>query len=325
MAIVYCLDPDRKVRARECDLDSIDETAVWIDALSPSDAELAKLDKIMGFEVPNRHDMTEIELSSRLYKDDGALVMIANLLPKNEPAPTPPRPAAFILGDRFLLTIRYSAFYSFERVAARIPGGGEHTPVAIFCRLLEEAVADRADNIENSMRIMEVLTSQLFLAPSRNRESAPESPELDQALRQIGAMGESVANIRESITSLQRVVNYAGAYIPYDWLGDQRVVLDSLKSDLTALSDEAAFFMNKLNFNLDATLGMINIDEAKIIRLLSVVTLLLSPPTLIAGIYGMNFEIMPELHWPVGYVFALGLMATTAIGSILYLKRKRWL
>ncbi len=101
--------------------------------------------------------------------------------------------------------------------------------------------------------------------------------------------------------------------------------MDSLKNDMAALSDEASFFMNKLSFNLDATLGMINIEETKVIRLLSIVTLLLAPPTLIAGIYGMNFEIMPELSWPFGYVFSLGLMMTTAVVSIVFLKRRKWL
>lgn len=327
MIKIFAVGADGKVAAPVSGLENMDEHAVWIDAFSPSDTELSRLDALMGIEVPNRHDITEIELSSRLYKEDGALVMIANLLPKASGKGTPPRPAAFILRKNLLLTIRYSEFYSFERKMARIPGSTDTSPVTVFCDLLEEAVADRADNLENSMRVMEVLTSQLFTAPdpSRGKLAPQQGPELDEALRQIGSMGESVANIRESITSLQRVVNYAYTYVPDGWVTDQRFILDSLKSDLTALSDEAGFFMNKLNFNLDATLGMINIDESKIIRLLSVVTLLLSPPTLIAGIYGMNFDLMPELHWPSGYIFALGLMGITSISSIWYLKRRRWL
>ncbi|MDR0362856.1 MAG: hypothetical protein LBJ46_09275 [Planctomycetota bacterium] len=325
MATVYMIGQDGGISVGGGGLDVVASRAVWIDAVSPSDAELSKLDEIMGFEVPNRHDITEIELSSRLYREDGALVMIANLLPKDEQTPNPPRPAAFILRNGLLLTIRYSDFYSFERMTARIRYEKDNTSATIFCRLIEEAVADRADNLEYSMRSMEILTSQLFIHPTRGDDPQRHSPELDKALNQIGAMGESVANIRESITSLQRVVNYAATYIPQDWLGEERLVLISLKNDLTALSDEAAFFMNKLNFNLDAALGMINIEESKVIRFLSVVTLLLSPPTLIAGIYGMNFDIMPELHWQLGYAFALVLMAGTAIASILYLKRKRWM
>lgn len=330
MPIVYRANTTGgKINPVDTNLTDFDASVVWIDAVNPTDAELAQLDEAMGFEVPNRHDMTEIELSSRLYQEDDALIMIANLLPKTTQKTTAPRPAAFILKRDLLLTIRYSEFFSFERVAQR-PNAGKngHTPVALFCRLIEEAVGDRADNLEFSMRSMEVLTSQLFLLPHHTGMSSREvvqSVELDEALRQIGSMGESVANIRESITSLQRVVNFAVTYVPESWMDDQLIVLNSLKTDLGALSDEASFFMNKLNFNLDTVLGMINIDESKIIRLLSVVTLLLAPPTLIAGIYGMNFIEMPELRWPFGYGFSLFLMAMTAIISIWYLKKKRWM
>ena len=316
-----CMSPE------QANLDRVEQDVLWIDVLSPTDAELEQVDRLLGFEAPNRHDMAEIELSNRLYKEDGALVMIANLLPKAGQKIAPPRPAAFILRSNLLLTIRYSEFYSFERVINKPLLDDEPVPADVFCRLLEEAVADRADNIEFSMRHMEMLTSALFAAsPEGKGAYTSKSGELDDALRRIGQMGESVSNIRESITSLQRVVNFAGAHIPDPWMGGrQRGVLSSLASDLLALSDEASFFMNKLSFNLDATLGMINIDEAKIIRLLSVVTLLLSPPMLIAGIYGMNFSVMPELGWPLGYLFAILLMGSTAVGAVWYLKRKRWL
>ncbi len=309
------------------DLEHTGAGVLWIDALSPTDDELKQLDALVGFEVPNRQDITEIELSNRLYKEEGALVMIASLLPKSTGTVSPPRPAAFILRANALLTIRYGEFFSFERVAAKpFLEDDEQTPPSLFCRLLEEAVADRADNIEFSMRHMEMLTSRLF-APSTAGKytSVEENVQLDQALRRIGLMGESISNIRESITSIQRVVNFAVTHIPESRMGEQKELLKSLASDLIALSDEASFFMNKLAFNLDATLGMINIDEAKVIRLLSVVTLLLSPPMLIAGIYGMNFNFMPELTWPFGYLFAVTLMIASALGSLWFLKRKRWL
>lgn len=325
MPIAYSVDDKGIFRASRVDMAKPMTGVVWIDVVSPTDGELDKLDKLMGFEMPNRHDMAEIELSSRLYReDDGTLVMVANLLPKEASGIATPRPAAFILRKDVLLTIRYAEFYSFERVAHRLPASEDgHTPVALFCRLLEEAVADRADNIELSMRTMETLTSWLFSEPDPKVKS--ESLELEAALRQIGSMGEAISNIRESITSLQRAANFAHTYIPAAWLNDQRIVLESIRTDLVALTDEAAFFMNKLQFNLDATLGMINVDESKIIRFLSAVTLFLSPPTLIAGIYGMNFDIMPELKWPFGYMFSIGLMLATSVTSIWYLRKKRWM
>jgi magnesium transporter len=327
MPIAYSVNEKGAFTTSRADVFNPTPDVVWIDAVSPNDNELNQLDKLMGFEIPNRHDMAEIELSSRLYREDnGALVMVANLLPKETRGIALPRPAAFILRENLLLTIRYSEFYSFERVSNRLPAPGEsHTPVAVFCRLLEEAVADRADNIELSMRNMETLTSWLFAEPGPKTRAVSETPELEAALRQIGSMGEAISSIRESITSLQRAANFAYTYVPAPWMGDQRIVLESIKTDLTALTDEASFFIDKLQFNLDATLGMINVDESKIIRFLSAVTLLLSPPTLIAGIYGMNFEIMPELKWPLGYLFSVGLMLASTAASIWYLRRKRWM
>lgn len=326
MLTQYRITAKGKIKASTFARDAQADGVIWLDAHSPTDEELAALNRVAGIEVPNRHDMTEIELSSRLYKEGECHVMIASLLPKSASEVLPPRPAAFILKRSIIITIRYCDFFSFERVAASFAfGNGRHTPAAVFCDILEEAIGDRADDLEFSMHHLEDITSRLFR--HRNADLAKndqDSRDLADALRRIGGMGERVANIRESIASIQRLLNYAKTYIPESWLRGQFMIIDSMKNDLTALSDEASFFMNKLSFNLDATLGMINIEETKIIRVLSVVTLLLSPPTLIAGIYGMNFRIMPELDWPFGYWFSLALMASTAIASIWYLKRKMW-
>ena len=326
MITEYRKNETGSVAMAPADMFRFDSSLVWLDAVNPDDEELAMLSSALGFEVPNRHDMTEIELSNRLYTEDGAHVMIANFLPRSDSKIQPPRPVAFILRKDILVTIRFADFFSFDRVTAKVPRNRQlHSPVSILCDLLDEAVSDRADNLELSMRHMETLTSKLFhttIGPQKKDE--PDDPELDETLIVIGAMGERVSNIRESIASLQRVLNYAQTYLPDEWLGDRRAILRSMRVDLMALSDEASFFMNKLSFNLDATLGMINIEETKIIRVLSIVTLVLSPPVLIAGIYGMNFRNMPELDWHYGYLFSLLLMAATAFAPILYLKHKKW-
>jgi magnesium transporter len=175
------------------------------------------------------------------------------------------------------------------------------------------------------MRRLEELTAKLFMEPIPGRGLTSNSEELAAVLRGIGDLGVEVSIIRESIASLQRVLNFARAHLPDDRKGGMAGVMDSLKNDLTALSDEAAFFMSKLSFNLDATLGLINIDETRVIRLLSIVTLVLSPPLLIAGIYGMNFQNMPELAWDWGDFAALALMALASIAGVWYLRRRTWL
>ncbi len=323
----YRLGQNNRVNVADMDWDNYNDSVVWIDAFFPGEEDLGRLNRMVGFEVPTRHDIMEIELSNRFYKEKDCYIMIANLLPRSETEVLPPRPVAFILRKNLLLTIRFCHFFSFDRVSSGLPVNPEpQSPLTVFNSLLDAAVSDRADNLEHSMRRMEDLTSRLFMSPTdANNGMKLKGPELDEALRLIGVMGERMANIRESIASLQRALNFAQTYLPPDWLSGEKAIMSSMKTDLTAMSDEAAFFMNKLSFNLDATLGMINIEETKIIRVLSVVTLVLSPPMVIGAIYGMNFANMPELHWPYGYWFSLGLMGVTALLPLWYLKKKKWL
>ncbi|MDR1518685.1 MAG: hypothetical protein LBU23_00875 [Planctomycetota bacterium] len=304
----------------------IDSRTFWLDSLNPGADELERLRGIMGIDIPDKQDMAEIELSNRLYKDGDALIMIASLIPKSAGRMPPPHPATFIFTKDLLLTVRFCEFFSFERMAAETPRDPQIASAsAVFFRLLEEMVSDRADGLESSMRRLEELTARLFMEPLPDRGLTSNSEELAAVLRGIGDLGVEVSIIRESIASLQRVLNFARAHLPDDRKGGMTGVMDSLKNDLTALSDEAAFFMSKLSFNLDATLGLINIDETRVIRLLSIVTLVLSPPLLIAGIYGMNFQNMPELAWDWGYFAALALMALASIAGVWHLRRRKWL
>ncbi len=317
---------DNVTSKSEFNPDRYDKRVVWIDALNPTPDELAGLSKIMGVDMPTMDKMTGIELSSRLYKYENSLVMIAALVPCFDDDILPPQPAAFILSRDTLVTVRYADYYCFDRVGAEVPLTIYHLQSStILYRLLDEAVSDRADELEFLMRGMGELTAELFKIPGKSKRPAPHPPGLDHAMQIIGSSGEKLSIIRESMSSMQMLLNYARTYIPLEWAPDQAPILAAIQSDLSALSEEAAFFMNKLSFNLDTSLGMINIEENRIIRVLTIVTMLMAPPTLIAGIYGMNFAHMPELAWPFGYVFSLALMLGTGIVSVGYLKWKRWL
>ncbi|MDR1535274.1 MAG: hypothetical protein LBU64_09285 [Planctomycetota bacterium] len=299
----------------------------WLDAINPDAGELKSLGAALRIDIPDRQDMAEIELSNRLYKDGDSLVMIASLIPKAEEGRLPPtRPATFIFRDDLLITVRFCDFFSFERMVAEMAKNRQiNSATAVFFGLLEEMVSDRADGLERSMRRLEELTAKLFLPSPEVKTVSPGGDDLAAVIKGIGALGVEVSIIRESIASLQRMLNFAKAHLPVERRSGMAGVMDSLKNDLTALADEASFLMNKLSFNLDAALGMINLDETKVIRLLSVVTLILSPPLLIAGIYGMNFRHMPELGWEYGYLASLALMLFTAVASIRYLRWRRWL
>jgi Mg2+ and Co2+ transporters len=326
MITAYYIEPGKRAHYAPFSETPRDGNPVWLDALNPTDEDLDRLSDVTGFAVPTRESMTEIEISSRLYREKDAFVMVASLLPKTAAEILPLKPVAFIFKPTMLVTIRYSEILPFDRMNRRLETTDEtRDALSIFCTLLDESISDCADDLELSMRHLEKLTSRLFIRVGTTQKDRPNNPQLEESLQLIGSMGERVANIRESVASLQRLLNFAKTYMPERWLGDRAHILESMRADTMVISDESGFFMNKLSFNLDATLGMINVEETKIIRILSIVTLVLSPPMVVAGIYGMNFSNMPELTWPYGYATALAIIGLTALAPLAYLRRKKWL
>ena len=152
---------------------------------------------------------------------------------------------------------------------------------------------------------------------------------LQQLIENIGEEGDFTSKMRESLVSIGRVVAFMQAII--DQMRDTKAMKENrarikiLQRDIVSLTDHASFLNGKISFLLDAVLGLISIEQNGIIKIFSVAAVVFLPPTLVASIYGMNFDIMPELNWTYGYPFALGLMVLSAILPFLYFKRKGWL
>ncbi len=145
-------------------------------------------------------------------------------------------------------------------------------------------------------------------------------------LKAIGRKGDLTSKVRESLVSIGRVLLYlANEADTMKWAKDTRGELRGMQRDVQSLSDHAAYLSNKITFLLDAMLGVVNLEQNNIIKLFSVVAVVFMPPTLIASIYGMNFEIMPELKWQYGYLVAVVLMVVAAIGPLAFFKWKKWL
>jgi magnesium transporter len=158
-----------------------------------------------------------------------------------------------------------------------------------------------------------------------SRSAAQTSRDFQKILSRLGRAGDLASKVRESLVSLGRLLAFAiqGTQARGRKTGSAR--LKTIGRDVASLSDYAAFLNNKVGFLLDATLGMINIEQNAIIKIFSVAAVVFLPPTLIASIYGMNFAHMPELGWPLGYPLALALMVVSAILPYLYFKRRGWL
>jgi magnesium transporter len=308
-------------------LERIPDGATWIDLEEPTPDEERLVERCIGVDVPTQDEMSEIEPSSRLYEQNGALYMTVSALrglEENQPATTP---IGFVLARDRLVTVRYATpkpVRNFEAHARRDPELVRDAPTALV-RLLDAIIDRLADEIESVADRMEALSSQIFASSSDQRRIPAEN--LTRLLTSIGRVQTLLAKIRYSAVSTSRMLNFLAASNRMHEAGnaDARHHLASLTTDVTALAEHATFLADNLTFLLDASLGLISIEQNAAMKLFSWAAVVFLPPTLIAGIYGMNFDHMPELHWLAGYPWALGLMLASAILPYWYFKKRRWI
>ena len=301
------------------------DRAIWIDLINPSKDEDKAIERMVGLQVPTREEMAEIEVSSRLYTENGAHYMTANILYAVD-SPEPQGTAVtFILTDKNLITVRYAEPRAFRLFLSRAGKGDTScdTPVAIMLGLLEAIIDREADLIERLQTETEKIAQTIFDMKGGSRTHASR---FDVMLRQIGRVGEITARARESLLSLGRVITYLSQVVVLRQDAESiRQRLRTEEKDVQSLTDHVQYLNTRINFMLDASLGMVTIEQNQIIKLFSVAAVMLMPPTLIASIYGMNFKYMPELQWEWGYPYALGLMVASSIGFFIYFRRKGWL
>jgi magnesium transporter len=302
----------------------ITEQTVWIDLLKPTDEEETKIERALKFDVPTREEQQEIEVSSRLYQEDGAYFMTASILYQGEEGPTS-AVVTFILAGKRLVTVRYAdprAFSLFTTRACRSETGLV-SGTAVLMGLIEVIVDRLADFVERIQAEVDALSHSIF---ENNVGGGSRQRGFDELLRALGKEGEISSRARESLHSLGRLLTFlthAANERKEDKLLKARI--RTAARDVLSLTDHVSFLANKIVFLLDATLGMVNIEQNNIIKIFSVAAVVFLPPTLVASIYGMNFHFMPELGWEIGYPFAILLMILSAVLPYLYFKRRGWL
>lgn len=301
--------------------DAVSDEALWIDMIDPTGAEVDAVERLLGFSVPARADMEEIEVSSRLYLADGGAIMTAILPAHTETDDPEMSPVSFVLAKDRLVTIRYHeprAFTTFPARAEREAPTLE-TAEGVLIALLEAVVDRLADILERAAQEIDGLSRRIF-----QRDEAETDHE--KVLGAVGAKGELLSNIRDSLVTLDRLARFLGHVAQgRGTANDLRDRIKTLSRDVRSLLDHAGFLSQKITFLLDATLGMISIEQNAIIKIFSVVAVMFLPPTLIASVYGMNFQDMPELAWPLGYPIAVAAMVISAILPYFYFKRRGWL
>lgn len=297
------------------------EAALWVDLVNPGREELSRLAALIGAEPPTREEQEEIELSSRLYVENGVAVMTALLPAYTESERAQIGPVSFMLSPQRLVTVRHHDPRPFETYPKR--AGKAALPCSsaatALIGLIEEIIDRLADITELAGRRIETLSLKTFEA-----EKAAGG-DLRGALKEIGRLDGRVAQLRDSLVTMERLLGFLAPVLDHQRAGkDAKTILKSQLRDVRTISEQAGYLMQKTAFLLDATLGLISVEQNGIIKIFSVVAVVFLPPTLVASIYGMNFEWMPELGWRWGYPAALGLMALSAAAPLIYFKRKGW-
>lgn len=318
----------RVLRTRDGGLQEVDEAdpdwvlpadAAWIDLISPNRQEELAAERVLGVSLPTREEMAEIEVSSRLYQEDGATFMTAFVLIGSDDKAPSLEPLTFVLSKGRLVTIRYvepKAFKAYVAQASRDPdfcmsGAGA------FLGLLDALVDRIADVLEKTSADVEEVSAEIF-DPARKGGFKP-------ILRRLGRAQSIAAKARTSLVSLGRLASFASLSSEISAGKEHRDRLRSVQRDVQSLTDHSAYLTENVTFLLDSATGLINTDQNEIMKVFSVWAVVLMPPTLIGSVYGMNFDHMPELRWVGGYPLALLLMLATMAIPLWWFRRKGWL
>lgn len=316
---------DRLMRVDNCMTAGIDPGAVWIDLLRPDKAEERLAEQFIGAELPTKEEMEEIEPSSRLGMEDGVLYLTAALVCRSESSEPRTTAVTFVLTDNHLATVRYDEPGTMPLAVARItkPGASVSTAPAALILLLEAAIDRLADIVERTGARIEAIARHIFEADG---ERASRDRDFNVALRNVGREGMRLGILGESLISLSRLLLYLTEKAEAPRFGkDDRARMKTMSRDVTALGEYVHALEDRVTFLLDATLGLISIQQNDIIKIFSVLAVVFMPPTLVASIYGMNFDVMPELHWRLGYPWALLVMVAAAVGTYALFRWRRWL
>ncbi|MDT3707313.1 MAG: magnesium transporter CorA family protein [Thiobacillus sp.] len=299
---------------------------VWVDLLNPTADENASVESLLGISIPSQDEMQEIELSARLYQEDGATFMTMTALANLDGEAPVKTPVTFILKGATLATVRWSdprPFLAYQTRAARQKEALSSTGEQVMLGILEALTDRTADALEKLGNDIDAVSREVF------RNAGNKTRDLQSVIALIGQKAELLIMIQESLVSLGRVAAYHAALDPAPRKGgagkESRSMLRIIQRDAQALGEHSKALTGRVTFLLEATLGMINLEQNQIIKIVSVAAVVFLPPTLVASIYGMNFGLMPELAWSWGYPMALGLMILSAVLPYLFFKRKGWL
>lgn len=304
----------RKIR----DINSFSDTerTLWVDLQNPTPAEIKSVEEKFGVDFLSQQELLEIESSSRYIEEDDFLIANSNFLVPDSEHRYTTVPVSFILKDDMLFTYRNADLKSFadmvKRIKSRRAVFSDGAQILIF--IFESRIDYDADLIEMVSAEIKAINKMLDLDANLDKEM----------LLNINDYQELTMSIRENVVDKQRVIS---SMIRSDgWFNEQEQQrLRTLIKDINSLIDHTNFIFERLEFLQNTYLGLIDLEQNRIIKIFTVVSLVFLPPTLLASIWGMNFDGMPEIHWKYGYLFAGGMMILSSLLTVWIFRRKNWL
>ena len=309
--------------------DELPEDAVWIELADPTDEEKEFVRKATGLVVPSQQQLREVESSSRLRRDRNALYLSLPLVFRDAIRRPRVTPVGFLLTESRLVTVRFEDLKAFDTCRSRLREGEVRHPSAagVFAALLEAIVDRLADVLEEVGEDLDDASDEVFRRDpdgTQGRRPKIQGQRLRVMLRRVGRQRQFLSKIRATLLGIARAVPFVEEEARH-WLPDaiQRR-LETVRQDVVSLDEFEVHLSDKVQFLLDADLGLINIEQNDTFRVLTVVSVVGIPPTLIASMYGMNFKNMPEYGWTYGYAWGLGLILLSALVPLIWFRVKGW-
>lgn len=357
MLNAYALKPAGPSRVADPHLPK-DDRVGWIDLLSPTNEEEKAAEAFLGVAIPTQEEALEIEFSSRFYNDEGGQYLTISIVAGYDAGEPILTPLTFVFSSHRLATVRYADFAALRQFLARLPKLGDacKDPAGVFVTLVEAVIDRLADIVEKTGMEVDRINKEIFRRGAKPKAAGGKRRErqLEGFLKDIGYQNDIVSKIRESLASIERMLQYIAsvglqparlgptANSDVDTPADapssggngkkkkgekpkiDPATLKLMARDVRSLTDHLSFLSTRATFLLDATLGLISVQQNEVIRVFTAVATILLPPTLIGTLYGMNFTHMPELDWTFGYPLALLAMAASALVPYLILKWRGW-
>jgi magnesium transporter len=300
---------------------------VWVDLFNPTDQEIGQACTTYGLDIPPRAQLEEIEFSSRLQYEDGVFTISVPVTPHSKNGDDDETsPLGFVLTKDILVTVRFTKLHTFEAMRSRVERRPRSAP-DIFMVIIEALIDYGADRLDELRSEALKISRRIFHKDMQDWQRHKVS-QINRLLRdilvEIGDMGERLSHIRDTLLVLQRAMPFVIEHGD-GWM--EQIVKARLKmaaADVQSLNDYEVHLTDKLQFLLDADLGFINTEQNDLFKIMTIWSVAGIPPVLLAGIWGMNFHVMPELSWHLGYPLALGTILLSLVLPLVWFKHRGW-